>query len=288
MKTLEAAESWVDARRQRGEIGRKSAENYLYRLGLLAAVVPNLADLDRAGFDRWQRSVGERTPASRRAYLSTVHRFCLWLVAEGHIPVDPSAHAARVREPRRVPRALSAAAVRQLFAAATDSRDRAAISLMVEMGLRCCEVANLQLDDWDRSAATMFVRGKNDSDRVLPVPAPVALALKVHLNEQGWSAGPLLRHRGRGMAANGWSRHMTALFRAAGLKNGPYDGRSAHALRHTAASDVLDRCKNVRTVQAMLGHASIATTQIYLRRANLDQLREAMSGRDYVLSDSAA
>ena len=90
------------------------------------------------------------------------------------------------------------------------------------------------------------------------------------------------------MTANDWSKRMTALFWEAGLKKANYDGRSAHALRHTAASDVLDRCKNVRTVQAMLGHASIATTQIYLRRANLDQLREAMSGRDYVLSDSAA
>jgi integrase len=53
------------------------------------------------------------------------------------------------------------------------------------------------------------------------------------------------------------------------------------SLRHTAASDVLDRCHDVRTVQVMLGHASLATTQIYLRRASLDQLREAMNGRDY-------
>ena len=68
---------------------------------------------------------------------------------------------------------------------------------------------------------------------------------------------------------------------AAGLKNRPRDGVSAHALRHTAASDVMDRCHELRTVQAMLGHASIAATEIYLRRANLGQLREAMEGRDY-------
>ena len=61
-----------------------------------------------------------------------------------------------------------------------------------------------------------------------------------------------------------------------------------HTLRHTAASDVLDKCGNVRTVQTMLGHQSLATTQIYLRRADLGQLREAMAGRDYttVISES--
>ena len=67
----------------------------------------------------------------------------------------------------------------------------------------------------------------------------------------------------------------------AGIKRGAGDGVSAHALRHTAASDVLDRCHDVRTVQAMLGHVSIATTQIYLRRADLSRMREAMAGRDY-------
>lgn len=61
----------------------------------------------------------------------------------------------------------------------------------------------------------------------------------------------------------------------------PGDGRSAHALRHTAASDVLDRCDNVRTVQTMLGHKSLQTTQRYLRRASLGQLRNAMEGRHY-------
>lgn len=59
------------------------------------------------------------------------------------------------------------------------------------------------------------------------------------------------------------------------------DGRSAHSLRHTATSDVLDTYGNVRIVQEMLGHSSLQSTQVYLRRADLGQLREAMAGRDY-------
>jgi site-specific recombinase XerD len=56
---------------------------------------------------------------------------------------------------------------------------------------------------------------------------------------------------------------------------------SAHALRHTAASDVLDRCKDLRIVQQMLGHQHLATTAIYLRRASLVDMRTAMEGRRY-------
>ena len=63
----------------------------------------------------------------------------------------------------------------------------------------------------------------------------------------------------------------------AGIKTGRYDGVSAHALRHTAASDLLDRCGNVRLVQGFLGHASLATTDRYVRPASVEQLRAALA-----------
>jgi site-specific recombinase XerD len=62
----------------------------------------------------------------------------------------------------------------------------------------------------------------------------------------------------------------------AGLKASAYDGVSAHALRHTMASNMLDRCGNVRTVQGALGHVSLATTERYLRTPDLDVMRSAM------------
>jgi site-specific recombinase XerD len=67
----------------------------------------------------------------------------------------------------------------------------------------------------------------------------------------------------------------------AGLKRRPRDGVSAHSLRHTCASDVLDACHDLRVVQQMLGHQHLATTAIYLRRADLSQMRDAMAGRRY-------
>lgn len=72
-----------------------------------------------------------------------------------------------------------------------------------------------------------------------------------------------------------------AWMQAAGIKSHRYDGVSAHALRHTAASDVLDQCNDLRAVQAMLGHRHLNTTAIYLRRTSAHQLREAMAGRSY-------
>jgi site-specific recombinase XerD len=67
----------------------------------------------------------------------------------------------------------------------------------------------------------------------------------------------------------------------AGVKRHAYDGVSGHALRHTAASDVLDECKDLRAVQQMLGHAQLSTTAIYLRRVSAESLRTAMGGRTY-------
>jgi integrase/recombinase XerD len=131
---------------------------------------------------------------------------------------------------------------------------------------------------------TLLVKGKGAHERVLPVPAPAAAAIGDYRDSVGWRAGPLVcdLHSGRrSISAPAVARIIGDLMRRTGVKVAAGDGVTAHALRHTAASDVLDRCGNVRTVQRMLGHASLATTQIYLRRASLGQLREAMDGRDY-------
>lgn len=76
-------------------------------------------------------------------------------------------------------------------------------------------------------------------------------------------------------------RVMTETMWRSGVKNARYDGRSGHALRHTAASDVLDRCGDLRVVQELLGHEDLSTTAIYLRRVSAERMREAVEGRSY-------
>lgn len=161
--------------------------------------------------------------------------------------------------------------------------------LMVGMGLRCVEVSRADVADFDPAACTLLVRGKAGHERVLPVPVDIAALVVGYLDEVGWQAGPLVRPlsgQHRRVSEHTLSRRVADIMREALVKRRPHDGVSAHALRHTAASDVLDRCHDVRVVQQMLGHQSLATTQIYLRRASLDQLREAMEGRTYQLAPS--
>jgi site-specific recombinase XerC len=270
----DAVEVYVNGRRGRGEITARTAVDLRCRLrGLVAAAGPGavMEGLDRATVAAWQATIGGHRPATRRAYLSTVRTFCRWAAAEELLPRDPTAAAARIREPRRATRAMPAASVARLRLVLPDLRAEVIVELMFRMGLRCVEVSRLRSTDYDPVAAVMTVVGKNSDERRLPVPGPVVVVLGK------WSAaGGSGRDTTVGLSANRISRLVSAWMGAAGLKLGAYDGVSAHALRHTMASNMLERCGNVRTVQDALGHVSLATTERYLRHTDLDAMRAAM------------
>lgn len=274
MDLSDAVETYVSGREARGELTAGTARELRSRLRSLAAVAgpgAQLEDLDRATVAAWQATIGAHRPATRRAYLSTVRTFCRWAVAEDLIALDPTVAAARIREPRRATRALPASTVARLRLVLPDLRAEVIVALMFHMGLRCVEVAGLRTDDYDREAAVVVVRGKNDDERRLPVPGPVT-DLLAEWAAAGGSGQPSIV----GLSANRISKLVSGWFNAAGIKAGAYDGNSAHALRHTMASNMLERCGNVRTVQDALGHISLATTERYLRHANLDEMRAAM------------
>jgi site-specific recombinase XerC len=281
--TAKLAMDWVAARAAAGEIRGGSRRSQLSRLQSLARACPTVADLDKGGLLAWQATISHFTPSYRRGMVSVVRCFCRWLLTEGYINPDASVWLSTVREPRRVPRALSADLAEKLASGVMDLRWRAVIALMIGCGLRCVEVARLDLHHWDLTSNTIEVCGKGGHERILPVPAEVAAVLNQWLEERGLRPGPLIPSQ-RGRLSPGWVSRKTALVMEAAGVHQMGDGRSAHALRHTALSDVLDRCGNVRTVQQMAGHQSLATTEIYLRRTNLAQLREAMAGRSYRLA----
>ena len=208
MSTLKSSIAvYIDARRARGEISPKTYEQLVSRLATLSRLFGDRpVDQLRFAIDLWQRSVGHYSPATRRAYLSTVRVFCRWLVAEGLVDVDPAVRTVRVREPRRIPRAIPSGSVGRLLAIAPDARAMAVVWLMVGLGLRCCEVADLEVADWDVAAATLMVRGKADHERLLPVPAEVSVALCSYLDAAGWRSGPMIRRQGRPVTANWLSK----------------------------------------------------------------------------------
>lgn len=287
----QAAREWLTGRLARGEIRRNSARVQYGRLvGLMEAHGDRpLEALDHKTILAWQASIGQYKASTRRLYLSTISSFTRWLAKEGYIATDPCLDCAKIREPRRAPRALNPREVASLLASCETTRMYAVVWLMVGCGLRCIEVSRLDLRDWDRETHAITVRGKADHERSIPVPTPVRLALEEYMRERGEGHGPLILGEGskspadRRISARWLSKRVARQCVTAGI-HVPGDGRTAHSLRHTCASDVLEKCHDVRVVQELLGHQSLETTQIYLRRATMDRMREAMEGRDYRLS----
>jgi site-specific recombinase XerD len=281
------ADRYVFGRRKRGEVAAKTARNMECHLNSLARSFGKrpLEQFTKRAIERWLETIGEHAPQTRRNMLGTVRGFCRWLVEEGIITSDPCDKVPRIRRPRTVPRALPAADVAQLLAACPDQRARLIVALMVGCGLRCIEVARLNIQDYDPAARTLSLTGKGGHQRVLPIPDFVHHELTGYLNVAGIPmGGPVIRSSriaSQGLSACTISTYVSRWFQAAGIKHGPWNGRSAHALRHTAASDVLDGGADLRVVQEMLGHEQLSSTAIYLRRAHIGQLREAMEGRDY-------
>lgn len=243
-----------------------------------------LAGLTRHDIEEWVASGADLRPSTRRSHFSNVRTFFKWAVREDLIETNPTADVPSPRQPRSVPRALHSNCVADLLTACPDVRGRAIVWLMVGMGLRCCEVSRFELSHWNRQACVLTVFGKGDNQRVLPVPAEVAAALDAYLAEFPTTSGPMIRSYRRpaaGLTADALSGMVSEWMRKALVKKAGRDGVSAHALRATAASDVLDMCGDLRVVQEMLGHQNLATTSIYLRRAGLPQMRSAMAGRAY-------
>lgn len=278
--------AYLIGRVRRGEITTDTAANHRCALDILyqAHGQRSLDRLGRATIHRWLEARSHLKAATRRTQWSYVTTFLDHLADSGQIRVNPCHGMKAPRRPRSVPRALPRDQVTATLAHAPDARGRAIVMLMVELGLRCIEVNRLNVEDWSRRDQLIRVTGKGGHVREVPVTLEAARALDAYLSEHPATSGPLIRsykQPHRPLRYNTLSHYVSAWMSAAGIKRCAHDGISAHALRHTAASDVLDECNDVRVVQAMLGHLHLSSTSVYLRRADIPQMRRAMAGRGY-------
>lgn len=279
-----------DYLREQRKIGRLSAETARknsYRLRRLADSFGQrpIGQMNRQAIEHWLAGLCHLAPSTRRLHLSTAGTFCRWLVYKGAIRKDPTVGII-IRKARSVPRALSPQQLAQFLPALPDERAEVIVTLMLQLGLRACEVSRSRTEDYDPDSLTLLVTGKGGHQRMLPVTAEAAAILDRYLSHRGVVAGPLIMSRNepwKGLTAGTISTLLSRWMKAAGIKHRRFDGISGHALRHTAASDTLDRCGDLEEVREMLGHVSLTTTQIYLRRAHMGRLREAMEGRSYLL-----
>lgn len=224
-----------------------------------------------------------RTTLARRS--AALRTFTSWALREGLIRSDPAQLLATPRAHRTLPgvlRADEAAAVMDAAAVGVDAddpheqRDRLVVELLYATGIRVSELVGLDIDDVDRHRRVLRVMGKGAKERTVPYGAAAERAL------QGWlSAGRgALARPGSGAAlllgARGGRLDVRAARRIVHARVAAVDGApdiGPHGLRHTAATHLLDGGADLRSVQELLGHASLATTQIYTH-VSVERLRQ--------------
>lgn len=238
-----------------------------------------IANMSRRDIERWMETRSHLAPGTRRHEFSVVRQLCRHLVETGQIRRDPTTGVRPPKVPRPADRALSRDEVDRLEAVLPDARARAIFALMRHVGLRRAEVLALQVGDWDRRAETLQIVGKGGHHRTEPCPPWVAAPLASYLAETGAQAGPMIRtlDGSRGLAHSTLGRMMSKWMTDAGVKVAAFDGRNCHALRHTIASELIESGADICVVQELLGHQSITSTQVYLRRAAVERVRSAMS-----------
>ena len=216
-------------------------------------------------------NAGDLAPRSRARLVSTLRSFGRFLAAEGLAPGDAAATLQGPRTRRRLPDTLTVSQVERLLATAVGNqprqlRDRAMLETLYGCGLRVSELCGLDLVDVDQRAATLRVRGKGSKMRVVPVGQPALEALASWL-ERG--RRQLLGQRaGRAVFLNARGGRLSRvsiwnLLKRSALEAGLAQSISPHTLRHSYATHLLEGGCDLRIVQELLGHADIATTEIY-------------------------
>ncbi|MEX5295823.1 tyrosine recombinase XerC [Kocuria sp. CPCC 205268] len=218
--------------------------------------------------------------SSMARWTASVRGFFGWAAATGLVSPDPSLRLVAPRRRRRLPDVVPADGLRGLLEdldarstapgaggpdAALAARDRALLELLYATGARVAELTGADVDDLDRSRRVLRVLGKGDKERTVPFGRPADEALELWLARRPVLAvadsGPALF-----LGARGGRLDARQVRRVVERELGSVPdtaARGPHALRHSAATHLVDGGADLRTVQELLGHASVATTQIY-------------------------
>jgi integrase/recombinase XerC len=243
----------------------------------VARGLTGLAELDvrtvRAWLAAQAASGSARTSLARRS--AAARSFTAWCVRAGLVSRDPGLLLGSARPHRSLPGVLRQDQARSLMdvagvAAADGSasglRDRALVELLYSSAVRVGELVRLDIDDYDGERRVVRVLGKGGKERTVPVGLPAARAIEEWLRRgravlAGERSGPALFLGDRGARIDQRVVRRLVHARLAAVSGAPDLG--PHGLRHTAATHLLEGGADLRSVQEMLGHATLATTQIY-------------------------
>ena len=204
------------------------------------------------------------TPKSLQRRLSACRSFYAWLLRNGRIAASPAAAIRAPKAPRKLPQVLDPAAAKALVEVPTDAplgvRDRALLELFYSSGLRLSELCGLHWRDLHLDDGLVHVLGKGSKQRIVPLGSHARTALGDWKRESGGTADTPVFPGRKGPIT---PRAVQLRLRQLAQRQGLFKRVHPHLLRHSFASHILESSGDLRGVQELLGHADIATTQIY-------------------------
>ncbi|WP_295840054.1 tyrosine recombinase XerC [uncultured Microbacterium sp.] len=307
MRTSDVVEGYLAHLANVRRLSPATVRAYRSDLADLVSVVRDrpITELDIEDLREWQwlatKAGQSKATAARRT--STARGFFSWASEEGIVDTDPSLRLASPKRGRSLPTVATADALDTVLASAArsaesgdaiDLRDHALLEILYGSGARVSEVCGLDVDAVDFERRTLRLRGKGDKERVVPFGAPAERALQAYLvrgrpvlraraeesaspNRDGGSPARAIEDRAVFLGARGGRLGSRAVHDLVSRTVAPHVGADTlgpHALRHSAATHLLDGGADLRTVQEILGHASLGTTQIYTH-VSAERLREA-------------
>ena len=204
------------------------------------------------------------TPKSLQRRLSACRSFYAWLLRNGRIAASPAAAIRAPKAPRKLPQVLDPDEAKALVEVPTDAplgvRDRALLELFYSSGLRLSELCGLHWRDLHLDDGLVHVLGKGSKQRIVPLGSHARTALGDWKRESGGTADTPVFPGRKGPIT---PRAVQLRLRQLAQRQGLFKRVHPHLLRHSVASHILESSGDLRGVQELLGHADIATTQIY-------------------------
>ncbi|OYD15163.1 hypothetical protein CH333_06425 [candidate division WOR-3 bacterium JGI_Cruoil_03_44_89] len=262
---IESFLSFLKSERDVSEHTLRAYRNDLTELADWLAEFPKITDVSRISRRNVRDFLGslarygyERSSISRKT--SSLKSFFKFLSRENIVEVDPTLNIKYPKPKRKLPSFLSIDEINKLFDENLSERDRAIIELIYGTGMRASEICSLNTKDVDFANETARVMGKGRKERILPLTRKAMDAIRNYLSPLRNKNTPLFLNKfGKRLSQRSLQRIVGRCIRSvADLAHS-----SPHTLRHTFATHLLDRGCDLRTVQELLGHSSISTTQIY-------------------------
>jgi integrase/recombinase XerD len=280
------AQAFLDYCRVEKGLSRATVASYRTDLARLIENLPVPAEAaapaDLAAYLEGLYAAG-LAPRTIARHVATLRNFYRFLAAEGHIARDPAEFLASPRQWSTIPKYLNREEVERLLAAPRGDhpvalRDRAMLELLYATGLRVSELCGLELSAIERSLGVLKVTGKGNKQRIVPFGESAGEALDRYLAQ---GRGALLKGRaskyvfvtarGRALAR----QTFWLLLRKHGRRVGIFRRLTPHVVRHSFATHLVEGGADLRSVQLMLGHADISTTQVYTHVAQ-QRLRDTI------------